>query len=200
MKRSSAGDITPLIQCLNYFHPLTSATITYFEKKVVRCTCRKGEMLLYAGTSCKYIYFVKKGLVRGFIKEGRKEITTWITAENELVTSIYSLDSDIPALENIQAIEDCEFLVITSTDLKQLYLHDPAFNINGRKLLQQYYRDAEKRALVIRKTNAVMKYDFFTNHYSHLANRVPLKYVSSFLGITLETLSRVRKKISYQDK
>ena len=65
-----------------------------------------------------------------------------------------------------------------------------------RKLLQQYYKDAEGRAFVARLTNAENKYKYFLKRYRHLANRVPLKYIASFLGITLETLSRTRKKMS----
>ncbi|HEX4373728.1 MAG TPA: hypothetical protein VHZ50_10530, partial [Puia sp.] len=119
-----------------------------------------------------------------------------ITAENELVTSISSLESDDPSIENMQAIEACEMFSLSFADLQHLYAQAPEFNIVIRKLLQQYYRDAERRAFIARLTNAENKYKYFLTRYSHLANRIPLKYIASFLGITLETLSRVRKKLS----
>jgi CRP-like cAMP-binding protein len=189
-------DVTNFIAVLNYFHPISDEIIAYFEKKLVSFRFKKGVLLLKQGNICKYIYFIEKGAVRGFIKEGKRDITTWITTENEMVTSIYSLDLKVPALENMEAIEDCNMLALKSEDLQQLYKKFPEFNIVGRKLLQQYYRDAERRAFVIRHTNAVLKYRFFLKHYSHLANRIPLTYIASFLGIVLETLSRVRKKMA----
>ncbi|MES1223398.1 MAG: Crp/Fnr family transcriptional regulator, partial [Bacteroidota bacterium] len=142
------------------------------------------------------IYFIKKGAVRGFIKENGKDITTWITAENEMVTSISGLESHEPSIENMQAIEDCDMLAITYDDLKNLYIRHPEFNVVIRKLLQQYYRDAEGRAFIARLTNAETKYKHFLSKYPHLVNRIPLKYIASFLGITLETLSRIRKRLS----
>ena len=156
----------------------------------------KGDLLLAAGQVCEHIYFIKKGSVRGFIKEGDKDITTWITAENELVTSIYGLSKKRPALENMQALEDCEMLTLTLADLENLYLQFPEFNIVTRKLLERYYQDAEGRAFIARLTNAENKYTQFLAKYGHLSNRIPLKYIASFLGMTLETLSRVRKRLS----
>ena len=145
---------------------------------------------------CEHIYFIKKGVVRGFIKEGKKDITTWITAEGEMVSSILTFEAKGSAIENMQAIEDCEMLALTLTDLERLYEQHPEFNIVSRKLLQQYYSDAEVRAFIARLTNAETKYKQFLTRYSHFANRIPLTYIASFLGITLETLSRVRRKLS----
>jgi CRP-like cAMP-binding protein len=131
-----------------------------------------------------------------FIKEGTKDITTWITVEGEVVSSISSLDKREPALENMQAIEDCELVALTWTDYQDLFTRFPEFNIVARKILQKYYQDAEGRAFIARLTKAENKYLLFMKRYGHLANRIPLKYIASFLGITLETLSRVRKRLS----
>ena len=87
-------------------------------------------------------------------------------------------------------------LALTLADLERLYEQHPEFNIVSRKLLQQYYSDAEGRAFIARLTNAETKYKQFLIRYSHFANRIPLTYIASFLGITLETLSRVRRKLS----
>jgi CRP-like cAMP-binding protein len=96
----------------------------------------------------------------------------------------------------MQAIENCEMLALTYSDFQDLYIKFPEFNIVARKLLQKYYQDAERRAFIARVTKAEKKYRLFLTRYGHLANRIPLKYIASFLGITLETLSRVRKKLS----
>ncbi|HEV8269782.1 MAG TPA: Crp/Fnr family transcriptional regulator [Chitinophagaceae bacterium] len=196
IKKNSPPDISAVIATLDYFHPLSEGITEYFRKHSYACSFRKGKLLLKAGQVCEHIYFIKKGAVRGFIKEGKKDITTWITAENEVVSSISALDMKIPAMENMQAIENCELLALTYDNFQELYVKFPEFNIVARKVLQKYYQDAEGRAFIVRLTNAENKYQLFITRYGHLANRIPLKYIASFLGITLETLSRVRKKLS----
>jgi len=113
-----------------------------------------------------------------------------------MVSSILTFEEKGSSIENMQAIEDCEMLALTLIDLQNLYDQFPEFNIVSRKLLQQYYSDAEGRAFIARLTNAETKYKQFLTRYSHFANRIPLTYIASFLGITLETLSRVRRKLS----
>jgi len=194
--KNISPDISSVIDTLNYFYPLSEGIKDYFRKHSYSCSFRKGKLLLKAGEICEHIYFIKKGAVRGFIKEGTRDITTWITAENEVVSSISSLDAREPAQENMQAIENCELLALTYADFQDLYVKFPEFNIVARKLLQKYYKDAEGRAFIARVTSAEKKYQLFLIRYGHLGNRIPLKYIASFLGITLETLSRVRKKLS----
>jgi CRP-like cAMP-binding protein len=189
-------DLSSVIATLDYFYPLSEGIKNYFRKHSYTCSFRKGKLLLKAGQICEHIYFIKRGAVRGFIKEGKKDITTWISAENEVVSSISALDAREPARENMQAIENCELLALTYDDFQDLYIKFPEFNIVARKVLQKYYQDAEGRAFIARLTNAENKYRLFITRYGHLANRIPLKYIASFLGITLETLSRVRKRLS----
>ena len=196
INKNNPPDISSVIAILDHFYPLSEGIKDYFKKHSYACSFRKGKLLLKAGEICEHIYFIKKGAVRGFIKEGKKDITTWITAENEVVSSISTLDARTPAMENMQAIENCELLALTYTDFQDLYIKFPEFNIVVRKVLQKYYQDAEGRAFIARLTNAEKKYQLFITRYGHLANRIPLKYIASFLGITLETLSRVRKKLS----
>jgi CRP-like cAMP-binding protein len=193
---NSPPDISSVIATLDYFYPLSEGIKDYFRKHSYSCSFHKGKLLLKAGQICEHIYFIKKGAIRGFIKEGKKDITTWITAENEVVSSISALDIRKPALENMQAIENCELLALTYADFQNLYIKFPEFNIVARKVLQKYYQDAEGRAFIVRLTNAENKYRLFITRYGHLANRIPLTYIASFLGITLETLSRVRKRLS----
>ena len=192
----ASSDISSVVTILNYFHPVSEGIVKFLKEHAYSVFFNKGELLLEAGQVCEHIYFIKKGVVRGFIKEGKKDITTWITAEGEMVSSILSFEVKGSAIENMQAIEDCEMLALTLVDLEKLYEQFPEFNIVGRKLLQQYYSDAEGRAFIARLSSAETKYKQFLTRYSHFANRIPLTYVASFLGITLETLSRVRRKLS----
>src|SRR5688572_15336364 len=94
-----------LIYVLNTFHPISADISDYLYQHSFVVSYRKGKLLLKSGSVCPYIYFIKKGAIRGYVQEGKKDITTWITAENEMVTSINSFDLQTPAMENIQALE-----------------------------------------------------------------------------------------------
>ncbi|MBS1513155.1 MAG: Crp/Fnr family transcriptional regulator [Bacteroidetes bacterium] len=188
-------DISVLVAVLNYFHPLPEGIVSFLQQHTVPMRFGKKKMLVKAGAMCEYIYFIQSGAVRGFSKEDGKELTTWITLEHEMVSSITSLDIHEPCIENIQAIEDCVILAISFENLEKLYQKFPEFNIVGRKLLQKYYRDAEVRAYIARLTKAENKYRYFLKVHPGMANRIPLKYIASYLAITQETLSRVRKNL-----
>lgn len=189
-------DITHLTTVLNYVHPINDGIKDYLQKHCFICTFKKGKHILKAGQVSTYLYFIVKGIARGYMKESNRDITTWITSENEFITSISGFHLQTAAIENIQAIEDCELIGLSYSSLEKLYKLFPEYNILVRKFYQHYYLDAEKRALIARLKNAENKYHYFLELHSHLVNRVPLKYIASYLGINLETLSRVRKKMS----
>lgn len=183
-------------QTLEMFQPHSPDVLDYFQKRLHLVSLTRGAILLEAGQVCDHYYYICEGAIRGFFREDTQEVTTWISVGGEFVTSISSLELNQPAYESMQAIEDSYLLAMTNGELDQLYTLYPEFNRTARILLQQYYRDAEARAYISRLKHAETKYRHFLARYGHLANRVQLQYIASFLGITLETLSRVRKKLS----
>jgi CRP-like cAMP-binding protein len=188
--------LSALFTTLRYLHPLSPEAELYLQRHVMTCSIGKRKLLIREGVLCEHVYFVVKGALRGFTREGQKDITTWITIENEMVTSILSFDERNVPIENIQALEKCELLALTYADLQVMYERFPESNILARKIFQRYYADAEKRAFIARLTKAENKYRYFLLRHRDLANRIPLKYIASYLGVTLETLSRIRKKFS----
>jgi CRP-like cAMP-binding protein len=187
---------SPFITYAKNFHPLSQQAQIFANQRTFTCRIRKGELLLAAGEMCTSIYLVRHGIFRSYVKHGAKEITTWITAENDLVTSISSFGLLQPAKENIQAIEDGELIGLRFEDLEYMYEAFPEMNMVGRKILERYYRLAEERAFVARLTEATIKYKHYAATNKELLTRVPLKFIASYLGMTLETLSRIRSKLS----
>ncbi len=185
---------TPFLNAFRFFYEINDATTEFFIKNTYPLSLKKGEILHKEGIVCNHIYFITTGAIRGFVKDDKKEKITWISVENEMVTSIYSYYMQRPSVENMDALEDCTLLSMSHESLQQLYLLEPSTNILVRKILEKYYADAEMRALTSRFSNAETKYEFFLTMYGHLANRIPQKHIASFLGINLETLSRVRAK------
>jgi CRP-like cAMP-binding protein len=184
----------------NIIHPLSVDVLIYLQQHMYSLHLKKGDILHTAGNVCEIIYFIRKGAIRGYVLEDKKDITTWISVENELAASIASFVLQIPSVDNLEAIEEAELVGISFADLQKLYELIPAFNIPARRMYEKYYADAEIRALIGRLKNAESKYQFFLSTYHHLANRVQLTYIASFLGINLATLSRVRSKIKTKGK
>ncbi|MBS1737726.1 MAG: Crp/Fnr family transcriptional regulator [Bacteroidetes bacterium] len=188
--------ILSVTDLLNQFGNQNKEILDYIEKNVVSLKVEKGAILISPGTVCKEIYFVQKGVFRGFIKEGKGEITTWLTAEGELVSAIRSFLLEQVTQEQVQALEDSEVLQFSQKNLNYLFDNFVEFNKLGRILLAQYYCDAEERTFLNRLSNADLKYEYFLKTRGHLINRIPLKYVAGFLGMTVETLSRIRTRLS----
>src|SRR5579872_7346708 len=97
-------DITPLLAVLRRVHPLTPGLEAFLRAHITSCSVRKRKLLLKEGSPCEHIYFIVKGALRGFIREGHKDITTWINTEGQLVSSIFGLDHAGPGIENIQSL------------------------------------------------------------------------------------------------
>ncbi len=193
-KHATLKQAQPFLNAFKYFYQINDATADFFIQNTYPLTVKKGAVIHYAGEICNHIYFITKGAIRGFVKEGNKEKTTYISVENEMVTAIYSYYMQRPSVENMDAVEDCQLLKMSHEKLQELYELEPTVNILVRRILEKYYADAEMRALTSRFSSAEIKYEFFLENYSHLTNRIPLTYIASFLGISLETLSRVRAK------
>ena len=179
-----------------HFGEIGDAALKFIQKSARPLTFLKGETLVEPGKTCQHLYFIQKGVVRGFIAEGRKETTTWLTSEGEMATAIRSFLMQVPTQEKVEAIEDCKVLELSYENLQKMLHQFVKLNVVGLKIMEQYYCDAEERAYVIRLSNANLKYQYFLKTKGNLINRIPLKYIASYLGMTTETLSRIRTKFS----
>lgn len=184
----------PLIHFINQFYPLNSEITEFIREKTYAQKVGKGKFLLRPGEVCNHYYFIYKGVLRSYLKFGKKEITVWINPENEITTAIRSMSSNKPSDEFIQAVEECELVAIPFDAMQELYEKFPEMNKVGRLLLEEYYAASEERVYICRIPNAQSRYQHFVDSRPELANRIPLKYIASYLGMTLETLSRLRAK------
>lgn len=186
------NDVSPFIDFVRSVYPMSREADRYFRGKIDFKKILRGKYLLKPGEDCHHFYFIHKGITRSFRKDEGKEITTWINHESEIITSIRCLAFRDKSIEYIQALEDCELYVLNYKDMDKMYELFPEMNTFARLILQAYYVDSEERAYISKLPGANKKYKFFVDNYPGLINRVPLKYIASFLGITNETLSRLR--------
>ena len=112
--------------------------------------------------------------------------------EHDVIFSVESFLNQTPSYENIQTLEDSLLHYITYAELQYLYNTFPEFNFVGRALTEKYYQLSEQRLYSLRMQRAFEKYNFLMDHFPQIIQRVPSKYIASYLGITEETLSRIR--------
>lgn len=154
----------------------------------------KDELVLREASRVKKLYFVERGLLRGFYYKDEKEVINWFCNEGHFATSMYSFVSQNPSYENIQAVEKTRLFSITYQNLQNLYNTYPALDRIGRILTEQYYVQLEERIISLQFQTAKDRYKSILQKEAYLLERVPLGFLASYLGITQETLSRIRAK------
>ena len=187
---------------LNYFSslcPITSGFIQEIKKNVEPLLIRKNKYILSPLDNNDYVFFVVSGVVRGFIKDGNKEITTWISLGDELIGAIQHPDEHHkPSIEYLQALENSELVAIPRLLINKLYANYQETNVIVRKILALQYHVASERAIIARIPSAERRYEKFLELNSIDISRVPLRCLASYLGMRLETLSRIRSKLVRQ--
>lgn len=153
---------------------------------------KKGATLLSPLDTCQNLYFVRTGLIRGYYYNNEKEITNWLAKENEFGTCFYAFLKSIKSTEYIKCIEDSVLEIISYSNLQKLYTNYPVTEKLGRIVLEDYYLKLEERLLSLQFKEAKERYIYFLDNKPDLLNRVPLGYIASYLGISQETLSRMR--------
>lgn len=155
----------------------------------------KKEKLLSEDEKSDHIYFLIKGAVRVFyLNQEGGETNTWFLFENELVISVYSFFTSQPSFEYIETLEDCIFITLRKEKLDWLYQNFLEFNIIGSGLTELYYVRNEAQANSLRMLSAKERYQQLLNTQPQLLQRVSLGHIASYLGISAETLSRIRKQ------
>jgi len=176
----------------------------YIEKLVGQCAhkkIRKDGFLLREGEECKYVFFVEKGLLRQYyLDAGGKEHIIQFAPENWLISDRDALFYKQGAQYFIQAVEDAEVLYIEEDLILKLSQLDAAFHSYNNQLLHNHIRQLQKRIRLLLSATAEERYLDFTATYPDLLLRLPQTMVASYLGITPESLSRVRKGLAEKNQ
>ena len=153
---------------------------------------KKNEYLLNYNENCNYLSYVNNGALRGFYFHEEKEITNWFSLEGDFATSFYPFISRTKSYETIQALEDSNLTCIAYEDLQKLYSTFPETERIGRIILEEYYSKLEERLINIQFKSAKERYNQLMTNRPKIIQRVALGHLASYLGITQETLSRIR--------
>ncbi len=154
----------------------------------------KKALLVKSGQICKEIYFINKGLLRLFYDKEDLEITAFIFKEGLFATSYDSFLKQGPGIQNLEAIEDSELLVISFDELNKLYEEIPAMHIFTRKMAEQRFINAQNILSSFILDSPETRYYKFEKEHPDLLLRVPHHLIASFLGITPVSMSRIRAR------
>ena len=154
----------------------------------------KGEHLVKEGQISKNVYFVKQGLLRNYIIKNDKDETIWFFFPQDFITVFSSFQLQIPGRENTIALTNCELYYISFEKLEKLNAQSHAWERLSRIFTVQFAIQQETRLFMLQTMDAEEKYDFLGEHFPHIIQQIPNKYVASYLGITRETLSRIRAR------
>lgn len=157
-------------------------------------TAKKGEVLIPVNSICKKMYVLNSGTVKQFrYKEDGSEHITWFGFEGDVVSAYTSFVTQEPSLEGVEVIEDCEFIFFSREVAYKLAEKYHAVETFFRELLELYYIASDERLFFLQALTAKQKYEYIFKNMPHFIQRLPQKELASFLGITRETLSRIRK-------
>lgn len=157
---------------------------------------RKRQYLVGEGEVCEYIAFVNKGMLRSY-SETRKgeEYIVQFAPEDYWISDLYSFLSRRPALYNIDALEDSELLLISRENLELAYERIPGIERFFRLLLQNSYVTTQHRLVASLSQTAEEKYLSLLEKHPSILQRVALHQIAAYLGITPESLSRIRRQL-----
>jgi CRP/FNR family transcriptional regulator, anaerobic regulatory protein len=183
-----------LIEKLNSLSPMSKELEGTIRSLAKITTYRAGDLILREAEICNGACLVVKGLTRSFYINEGLDITSRFMEEGFIVTSWPSYYTQKPGNEFVEALEETTLGCLSYSDIQQLYIDFPEFNIVGRKQVEYAFYLAEQRTQMLRKHTAEEKYKFFLDNHPTLLQRVSLKHIATYLGMNHETLSRVRSK------
>lgn len=183
-----------LIQLLNSIVPLSEELLDFLNTKLETKTYEAGELLLKEGQVSSFIGFVEKGIVRSYYYKDGEKITSWFMKEGDVIISVASFFSQTPSNEVIEALEPVMVHAITYDDLQYAYQYFPEFNICGRVITEKYYVMSEERLFMLRKRTSKEKYHYLLEKHPEIMQRARLGDIATFIGVNLETLSRIRSE------
>ena len=185
-----------LINYLLLFGHLNKQQIDLIMSKAVRKEIRKDEYYHEAGKIPREVIFLTEGIMRVcYYNNKGDEITKYFIDENNFLADISSYNQEIPSTEYVQAITNCTYFVLSKNAMKELSMTIIEWDNIIAKITAKGLADKVNRISPMMAESAKERYLSFLEKFPGMANRIPLSYIASYLGITQSSLSRIRKNI-----
>lgn len=184
-----------LINHINSYAPLTENAVAAIKNVFTELVLAKNGYLITEGKTCKQLYFLQQGAARGYYNLDGKEITYWFAFENDFLTSFHSFITQEPAVENIQLIQGSVLWSVSKEKLEALCKNHHEVERILRLAYEKYYIQLEERFINAQFKTATERYELLLHQSPHILEKAPLGYIASYLGISQETLSRIRSRL-----
>lgn len=181
-----------LINYIEQFVKLDPEAILALENLAEAETYKKNQHILEQGQRCNKIWFLKTGMVRKYQICDGKEITAWIHIENDTFTSLQSYAQNTPSDEYLQACEETKLISITKSNSEKL-AGFPQIMIFSNALMEREFVNIDIHTRALNQLDAKGKYEYLRKIAPEMVKRAKLGHIASILGISQETLSRIRK-------
>lgn len=187
--------MNPLIELFKQFGPIPSYIEKDMEAKIQCKTYNKDSFFIKQGQIISSLFVIEKGLVRSFYIKDEREINDWFGFENTPLGATIPLFFNQPSLQNIQFLETSTIYYISNSDLNSLYTKYNEMNTIGRKMMEEWCRFIEKRSWSLQTESAKERYLTLIESEPQILQRISLGHIASYLGVTQETLSRIRHNL-----
>lgn len=184
-----------LLQHIKLYAPLSEEAEQALYDCFEQVVCSKNQHLLTEGKICRHLYFLEKGALRGYYNIDGKEITHWFGFDNDFVTSFHSFITQEPSVENLQLLEGSILWSISKDKLTELLNRFHDIERLVRIAYENYYIRLEERYVNAQFKTATERYEQLLKEAPHIPDRVSLGHIASYLGISQETLSRIRSRL-----
>ncbi len=190
-------EIDKLIEHFKGYLSLNEEEIHELSNRIKIRKIKRRQFILSHGDICKHYNFVVSGCFKMYkVDPAAKEHNLLFAIENEWITDIGSFHSEKPSELYIEAIEPSTIIQIVKEDLLFFYGNYPKFDRNFRVIIEDKFIELQNRLLQTFSLTAEERYLSFLDQYPHLLNRLPNTQIASYIGITPEFLSRIRKELS----
>lgn len=184
-----------LITVLSDLVALDREDIALVQECFEPVSCPKGHLLLQAGQTARYMYFIDSGFLRLYYLVDGLEVTSQINCPLGFMTPFNSYITQTPSHEYFECITDCDLLRVRKSTLDRMYRNSANCAEAGRLVYEQVIVYNEQRALDMMTLSAELRYLKLMQEYPGIIQNVPLQYIASFIGIKPESLSRIRRKV-----
>ncbi|TLX78374.1 Crp/Fnr family transcriptional regulator [Labilibacter sediminis] len=189
-----------LLKNIETYITLNQDELSLLEKSLTKKTYDKKDVIFEEGKISNEIYFVSKGCVRLFYNVDGTDKTAFFYTEGQFICAGESFTFNIPAKENYQAIEPTELIIFTKTDIEKLTLQIPKMEVIARVAVENELITSQKVIASFVTKSPEERYIDLLNTQKELFQRVPQQYIASFLGVSPETLSRIKTRVYNKER
>lgn len=180
-----------LLNAIQNYVPLSLKERELIKELFSEISVSKNTHLLEAGNICKYFYFIKKGLFRHYIDEQ----TIHFSCENSFMCDLTSFSTQTPSVKSFEALEDSVLFRISYNDLNEFRNKVKFGERFNRLVVEDAFNKTVLYIYALQKQTPVKRYETFLEQFRVLSQRIPQYYIASYIGVTPQSLSRIRRRM-----